>query len=365
MEILLTVISISLLGAALAAVVVLADLKLNDYGICAIDINDGQRVLSVKGGSTLLASLSSQDIFIPSACGGKATCGLCKINVLTNVGPVLPTEEPYLTEDEIGEGTRLACQLKVKNDLRVFIPEELFSIRRYRAKILKITDLTYDIKEFRFELLEPQAMEFAPGQYVQVDSKPYDGVEEVVSRAYSISSLPSEKGVLELIVRLVPGGVCSTFLHKHVKEGDELTLSGPFGDFYLREGADELLFIAGGSGLAPIKSMVLDILKKGLPKRMTFFFGAVRKRDLYYVDFFTELQEKYPNFRYIPALSDPGPDDDWNGEIGLITEVVARHVSDGQNKHAYLCGSPGMINACVDVLTKIGIDEERIFYDKF
>lgn len=365
MEILLTVLSVSLLGAALAAVVILADLKLNDYGVCSIDINDGQRVLSVQGGSTLLTSLSSQDIFIPSACGGKATCGLCKIGLLTDAGPVLPTEEPYLSGEEIDQGVRLACQLKVKHDLQVTIPEEFFSIKRYRTKVLKITDLTYDIKEFRFKLLEPQDMEFVPGQYVQLDSKPYDDVEEVVSRAYSISSLPSQKGILELIIRLVPGGVCTTFLHNHVKEGDEITLAGPFGDFYLREGASELLFIAGGSGLAPIKSMVLDILEQGLSKQMVFFFGAVKKRDLYYVDFFTELQEKHPNFRYIPALSDPDPEDEWDGEVGLITEVVARHVSDANDKQAYLCGSPGMINACLKVLTEIGFDEEQIFYDKF
>lgn len=365
MTILLTVVSISLMGAVLAAIVVLADLKLNNYGVCSIDINNGQRRLSVNGGSTLLASLASQDIYIPSACGGKATCGLCKVAILGEVGPVLPTEEPYLTEEEAVQGTRLSCQLKVKRDLKIAIPEEFFSIKRYRTKVVQITDLTHDIKGYRFQLLDPKELDFLAGQYVQVESKPYGSVTEVVSRAYSISSLPSEKGFIELIIRLVPGGVCTTFMHHHVKEGDEITLAGAFGDFYLREGADELLFIAGGSGLAPIKSMVLDILEKGIPKQMTFFFGAVKKRDLYYVEFFNELQEKYPNFRYVPALSDPDPEDDWQGEVGLITDVVARHVADGHNKQAYLCGSPGMINACINVLTKLGLDEDQIFYDKF
>ena len=136
-------------------------------------------------------------------------------------------------------------------------------------------------------------------------------------------------------------------------------------DFYLRDGADELIFIAGGSGLAPIRSLVLDILEKNLDKKMKFFFGAVRRRDLYYVDFFQELERKYSNFEYIPALSGAAPEDEWEGETGLITDVVARHVPDGVNRQAYLCGSPGMINACVNVLTKIGFDRSAIFFDEF
>lgn len=365
MAVVLTVVTVSLLGACLAAFVVLADLKLNSYGACTIDINNGQRVLSVSGGSTLLASLAAEDIFIPSACGGKATCGLCKVAVLGESGPVLPTEEPYLTAEELAQGMRLACQVKVKHDLRIAIPEEFFAVRRYLCRVVRIKQLTHDIKEFRLELLNPQEMAFRAGQYVQVDSKPYAHVSEVVSRAYSISSLPSEKGVVELIVRLVPGGICTTYLHNHVQEGDEITLAGPFGDFFIRKGAEELLFIAGGSGLAPIKAMVLDLLEQGCEKQMTFFFGAVKARDLYYVDLFTQLAEEYANFHYIPALSDPDPEDDWQGEVGLITEVVARRVKDGRGKQAYLCGSPGMIQACLNVLAQIGVDESQIFYDKF
>jgi Na+-transporting NADH:ubiquinone oxidoreductase subunit F len=163
----------------------------------------------------------------------------------------------------------------------------------------------------------------------------------------------------------VPGGICTTFLHEHLKEGDEITFAGPFGDFYLHEGGDELIFIAGGSGLAPIRSLVLDILEKNLDKKMKFFFGAVRKRDLYYLDFFRELEAKYDNFTYIPALSGATPEDEWTGDEGLITDVVARHVPDAEGRQAYLCGSPGMINACIQVLTRIGFGRDAIFFDEF
>ncbi|NMB00566.1 MAG: 2Fe-2S iron-sulfur cluster binding domain-containing protein [Firmicutes bacterium] len=365
MSVLVTVLSVSALAALLAALVALADYKLNNYGVCQIDINRGARILEVNGGLSLLSSLANQKVFIPSACGGKATCGLCKVTLLENVGPVMPTEEPYLTEQEIDLGVRLACQVKVKHDLKITIPDEFFRIKQYRTRVTKITRLTHDIKEFQLKLVDPATIQFKAGQYVQVDSKPYGDITETVSRAYSISSLPSQEGLIELIVRLVPGGVCTTFFHEHVQEGDEITLAGPFGDFYLQEGGDELIFIAGGSGLAPIRSLILDILEQNLEKEMRFFFGAVQKRDLYYVDFFRELEAEYPNFSFIPALSRPLPEDGWEGEEGLVTEVVARHVKDAQRKQAYLCGSPGMINACLEVLMEIGFTEEHIFYDKF
>ncbi len=278
---------------------------------------------------------------------------------------MLPTEEPYLTDEEIAEGVRLSCQVKVKHDLAISIPEELFNIEQYQARIERITRMTHDIKEFRFILQEPKVMEFKAGQYVQIDSKPYAGMQEQVSRAYSISSVPSETGAVELIIRLVPNGICTTFMHEHVKEGDTITMRGPFGEFYLREGADELIFIAGGSGLAPVKSLVFDILEKKLDKQMTFFFGAVTKKDLYYVELFRDLEKRYGNFRYIPALSNPAPEDNWDGEVGLITDVVAKFVETPANKQAYLCGSPGMINACINVLNGIGLTEDEIFFDKF
>lgn len=365
MSIVVTTVSVSAIATLLAVFVVFADRFLNDYGECTIDVNDGTRVLQVNGGSSLLNTLASQRIFVSSACGGKATCGLCKVQLLEDVGPVLPTEEPFLTQEEIEDGVRLSCQIKVKKDLRLYIPEELFNVKQYKAVIQRITQMTHDIKEFSFSLNGPEPLSFKAGQYVQIDSKPYDSVQEEVTRAYSIASVPSNQESVDLIIRLVPGGVCTTFMHDHVKEGDTVTLRGPFGDFYLREGADELVLIAGGSGLAPIKAMVFDILEKGLNKNMTFFFGAVTKKDLYYVELFSDLAAKHDNFSFIPALSNPDAEDNWDGETGLITEVVERYVRSPDNTQAYLCGSPGMINACIEVLGRIGIQEDAIFFDKF
>ncbi|MDW7658657.1 MAG: 2Fe-2S iron-sulfur cluster binding domain-containing protein [Bacillota bacterium] len=365
MTILTTILSISLISVALSAIIIVAEMLLNNYGDCRIDINNGERTLEVKGGDSLLSTLSGQGIFIPSACGGKATCGLCKVQVLDGVGPLLPTEEPYLNADERKADYRLSCQVKVKQNLKILIPEELFNIREFKTKISKIDQLTHDIKGFRLDLVEPDTISFKAGQYVQLYTRPYGKVKEKVFRAYSMASVPSDNKAVELIVRQVPQGICTTYVLQELKVGDEVKISGPYGDFYLRGQSDELIFIAGGSGLAPIRSLILDILEKQQPYKMTFFFGAVTRRDLYYLDFFADLDEKHEQFRFIPALSKPDPADNWQGEVGLITEVVNRHLEDGQNKEAYLCGSPGMVQACLDVLDKKGISEDHIYFDKF
>lgn len=179
----------------------------------------------------------------------------------------------------------------------MIIPDEFFNIKEYRTRVESVTDKTHDIKEFRLALIDPSEIKFKAGQYIQIRTKPYGKIKETVSRAYSISSLPSGKNVLEVIIRLVPGGICTTFMHEHLKPGDEVMISGPYGDFYIREDADDYIFIAGGSGLAPIKSMIFDILEKGIDKNMMFFFGAGSKKDLYYCDMFKELEKKAQKFQ--------------------------------------------------------------------
>jgi Na+-transporting NADH:ubiquinone oxidoreductase subunit F len=365
MTFLTTILSISLISVFLSAIIIVAEMLLNNYGDCRIDINNGDRTLEVKGGDSLLSTLSGQGIFIPSACGGKATCGLCKVQVLDGAGPLLPTEEPYLDAGERKAGYRLSCQVKVKQNLKILIPDELFNIREFKTTISQIDQLTHDIKGLRLELVDPNTIRFKAGQYVQLYTRPYGKVKEKVFRAYSMASVPSDNKAVELIVRQVPQGICTTYVLQELKVGDEVRISGPYGDFYLRGQCDELIFIAGGSGLAPIRSLILDILEKQLPYKMTFFFGAVTRRDLYYLDFFDDLAAKHEQFRFIPALSKPDPADNWQGEVGLITEVVSRHLEDGQNKEAYLCGSPGMVQACLAVLNEKGITEDKIFFDKF
>jgi len=365
MEILLTIISITGISTVLAVLIIIAEKFLNNYGECEIDINEGDRSLKVEGGSSLLSSLAANKIFIPSACGGKATCGLCKVKVMEGAGPLLPTEEPYLTPEERKDGVRLSCQVKVKGNLRVYIPEELFNISEYIATVTEINDMTHDIKEYRLEFKEGEEIKFKAGQYMQIETKPYEKVREKAIRAYSISSAPSDNKAVELIIRRVPGGVCTTYMHDYVKVGDEVRITGPYGDFYMRDDSDEYVLMAGGSGLAPIKSLVMDIMEKGLDKKMIFIFGAVSKKDLYYEDFFRKLDEENEKFTYVPCLSRPEPDDKWEGETGLVTEVLGKYVKSGEGMHAYLCGSPGMINACVDVLVTTDFSEEKIYYDKF
>ena len=365
MEILTTVLSVTAISVVLALIIIVAEYFFNNYGECEIDINNGDKVLKVEGGSSLLSTLSAQKIFIPSACGGKATCGLCKVQILEGAGPLLPTEEPYLSEDERKNNFRLSCQVKVKNNLRILIPEELFNIKEYITTIESIVQLTHDIKGFRLKLPAGESVHFKAGQYMQFYTKPYAKIKEIVYRAYSIASAPSEAEVIELIIRQVPDGICTTYAHTQLSEGDQVNISGPYGDFYLRGDCSEIIMIAGGSGLAPIKSIILDVFEKGIDIKMNFFFGAVTKRDLYYLDFFNYLSSRHENFRFIPALSKPAPDDNWDGEVGLITEVVDRYIDDVSDMEAYLCGSPGMIDACINVLATKGMPEEKVYYDKF
>lgn len=353
------------LSGGLAFLLLIAEHFFADYGECTIDVNDGERSMTVKGGSSLLSSLSEEGLFIPSACGGRGSCGFCKCRILDGGGPVLPTEEPYLSAEEREENVRLSCQVKVKQDLRIVVPEELLAVKQYSCTVESITDLTHDIKGVRFRLPEGARARFKAGQYMQLVAPAYGEVKESTYRAYSISSRPSDTDGLELIIRLVPNGIVTTYVFDHLAEGDKVDLIGPFGDFFLHESDRELVCIAGGSGLAPIRSIILDMIDRGISNRKArFFFGAVQERDLYYVEEFQALAEEHEWFEFIPALSRAAPEETAH-ETGLITDVVARHYEQFDQHEGYLCGSPGMIDACVKVLTGKGMPEERIFYDKF
>ena len=352
-------------GLVLAGLLVLAEKKILNYGTCHLDVNAGRKVLDVEGGSSLLSSLAEKNIFIPSACGGRGSCAYCKLKVNAGGGMIGPVEEPYLSPAERKDNVRLACQVKVRKDLAVEIPEDLFSVRRFRARVLHKKPLTHDIVELRLELLEPQSIEFEAGQYVQLESPEYKGHESVM-RGYSISSVPSDKHHLELIIRLVPDGICTTWVFEHLKAGAELHFSGPYGHFHLSDTDAPVICIAGGSGMAPIWSIVRDMKEKGLAHRpTTYFFGALTQRDLFFMDELKQLEKECPWFHFVPALSKEPEDSGWTGERGLITAVVARHFPDASKHEAYLCGSPGMIDASVATLTKNGMPAATVFYDKF
>jgi len=348
----------------LAIIIVIADSTIANYGDVKVTINDDKEVI-VPGGRPLLASLMEQKIFIPSACGGKGSCGLCKLKVKSDIGDYLPTELPWMNEEEKKENIHLSCQLKIKKDISIQIPEELFNVKEYLTEVSSLVDLTYDIKQVTLRLIEPEEISFRAGSYIQFEVPEYELTPEPVYRAYSMSSQPSRKNEVELEIRLVPNGLCTTYVFEHLKVGDRVTINGPYGEFHLRDTDRDIVFIAGGSGMAPIKSILYTMLENNIERNARYFFGARAVRDLFLVDEMKELEKKFKNFQFIPALSEPLPEDNWKGETGLITDVLDRHLDSAENLEAYLCGSPGMIDASVAVLTKNGVPEDLIYYDKF
>jgi Na+-transporting NADH:ubiquinone oxidoreductase subunit F len=358
----LLVVGVSLV---LAVFLLVAERRLANYGVCSIDINEGEEVVEVQGGSSLLDSLMQNNIFIPSACGGKGTCAYCKVRILEGGGPVAPTEEPLLSPEEIKDDMRISCQCKVRSDMRIEIPSEILSVKEYAGVVESMVDMTHDIKQLRIGLKEPPAIQFVPGQYIQLRAPAYGDNPEPVYRAYSLSSPPSDQKAIELLIRYVPEGICTTWVFEHLEEGSEVVFNGPYGDFRLSSTDREMIWIAGGSGMAPFWSLIRHMIEKGINRRTTYFFGAATEKDLFLVDELRRIQEEHDWFEFVPALSQPAEDTGWQGESGLITEVVDRHVGDGSDKEAYLCGSPGMINASITVLTDHGFTEERIFFDKF
>jgi Na+-transporting NADH:ubiquinone oxidoreductase subunit F len=365
-NVLIATFSMAGISALLSILLVIAERYLANYGDCKVIINN-EKELIVKGGSSLLSSLGSQKIFLPSACGGRGTCAYCKCKVLEGVGPILPTEEPLLSPEERKNNIRLSCQIKVKKDVKIELPDELFNIKEFKTRVAFIKDLTHDIKLFRFDLIEPNEIKFKAGQYVQLETQPYNGVKEVVQRAYSMSSPAYEKNYVELMIRLVPEGICTTWVFKHLKEGDTARIIGPMGDFHLRVGDGEIVMVAGGSGMAPMVSLLADMAKNKETRKATYFFGALTKKDMFYLDEMAMFEKEIPNFKFVPALSSPAPDDEWDAEKGLITVPLENHLKkiDTSKAQGYLCGSPGMINACTAIMKKLGISSDRIFFDPF
>src|SRR6056297_522700 len=348
----------------LALFMVIADNTIANYGEVEITVNDDKK-LKVEGGKPLLKTLMDKEIFIPSACGGRGSCGLCKVKVKNDIGGYLPTELPWINEEEKKENIRLSCQVKVKQDIQIEIPKEYLYVKEFKAKVKNIRELSHDIKEVTLKLIEPEKIDFKAGQFIQFEVPEYELCDESVYRAYSIASKPSQKNIIELEIRFVPNGICTTYIHKHLNEGEIVTINGPYGDFYLRESEREIIFIAGGSGMAPIKSIIADMKEKNIQRKTRYFFGARSKKDLFLTDKMKKFESELDDFKFIPALSEPEEEDNWDDETGLITEVVDNYLDSGENKEAYLCGSPGMIKACVEVLTKNGIPEKFIYFDEF
>ena len=362
---LVNILIISGLAAFLAFLLEVAHRFLADYGECRILVN-GQRELTVTGGSPLLFTLGEQGIFIPSACGGRGTCAYCKVKVLEGGGPVLPTEAPYLSPEEIEAGVRLSCQVKVRGDLSIQIPEELFSVKEYKVLVDRIQKLTPQIKGLDLLILSPEeGIEFKAGQYVQLEVPRKGGAGEGEFRAYSICSACQTKDRLELMITEVEEGIVSGYVHHQLNEGDELILRGPFGDFFYRDSDQDLLLIATGSGLAPIRSILHYLDDNKINRKTMFFFGAKTKADLMYYDELRGFEKKLPDFTFIPTLSRSAPEDEWDGEKGRVTDLIQSRIQPGARMEVYICGAPPMVESCLKLLVAKGIPEESIFFDKF
>ena len=362
MALLVPILVLTAISLILGVLLVLADAFLADYGECRLIIN-GEKEFTVRGGSTILSYLTSNKIFIPSACGGKATCGLCKGRVVTDVGPLLPTERPFMDKEEVENNTRLLCQVKVKRDTEILIPEEYFLVKEFLSEVESITPLTHDTRMFRFRLHDPAEIKFKPGQFVQFRI-PGAGEE----RAYSIASSPNDSNIVELIVRLVPGGLCTTYMFNKLQVGEKIYLTGPYGDFYLREETDDpIVCVAGGSGSAPIRSIIHYLREKKSARKIMSFYGGRTSKDIYFTDHYQqEVVKDLPNLMHIPAISEETPEDaGWTGERGLITEAMERHLDDVSGWEAYMCGPPAMLHYSTLLLKKLGIDENRVYFDEF
>ena len=394
-----TVIVISLVALILAA-----RSKLVAAGNVNILIN-GERTVTVPVGSKLLNALADVQLFVSSACGGKGTCGQCRVKVFEGGGAILPTEASLINKREAAEGDRLSCQVAVRQNMKIQVAEEVFGVKKWECTVRSNHNVATFIKELMLELPPGESIAFRAGGYIQTECPPHvvryrdfdieerfrdewdrynlweyvSEVTESTVRAYSMASYPEEKGIITLNIRIatppprapteVPPGKMSSFLFG-LKPGDKIIVSGPFGEFFARDTDNEMVFIGGGAGMAPMRSHIFDQLKRLKSKRrMTFWYGARSLRETFYVDEFNKLQAENDNFKWHIGLSDPQPEDHWTGYTGLIHEVLyEKYLKDHpapEDCEYYLCGPPMMNAAVIKMLEDLGVERENIMLDDF
>lgn len=412
----------------LVFILLFAQAKLVQSGDVTITIN-GETKVTVAAGATLLSTLSQQKIFLPSACGGGGTCAMCKCQVLDGGGDVLPTEEGHLSRKEKGENVRLTCQVKVKQDMDIQIPDEIFGIKKWECEVISNYNVASFIKEFVVRLPEGETLDFEAGGYIQIDVPSIEvdfksinidahpehhpkldefqgewdkfGLwdlkmknPEPCFRAYSMANHPAEGNIVMLTIRIatppwdraankwmdVNPGICSSYVFSR-KLGDKVTISGPYGEFFIKETEAEMIYVGGGAGMAPMRSHLFHLfhtLKTG--RKVTYWYGGRSKRELFYIDHFRKIEEEFPNFKFFVVLSDPSPEDNWkekkdmddtegDGFTGFVHNAV---IAQQLNKHDepeeiefYFCGPPMMNQAVLKMCDDFGVPQENVLFDDF
>lgn len=331
---------------------------------CTVDINNGKARLDCRVGMTLFAALRTNKILLPTGCGARGICGQCKVTVTGGAADIFTDSEVKLIpEAERAVGKRLACQFRLIGDVSVQIPEYAFTAKEHTVVLEEIIPLTYDIKRFSFKLPNGESVPHKAGQFLTLVAKIPEPKSQPM-RCFSFATPASVVDTVDIIVRRNPKGLMTPFLFEQVKPGDEFKIIAPYGDFYLRDTTAPCVWIAGGSGLSPFLGMVQEMINAGTKRPVHLFFGAVLPKDLYYVQLFQNISAQHDWFRFTPALSGDERCPECT-DYGLITDVVAKYVADASGIEAYLCGGPGMIGACIKVLSEKGIDRSRIYYDRF
>ncbi len=401
----------ALLGVAMFTVVILAlvlilmqaKARLVAGGEVSIVVND-EKTLTASTGGTLLGTLADHRIFIPSACGGQGTCGVCTVDVFEGGGAMLPTEKTHISRREAREGCRLSCQVKIKEDMKIGIPVEVFGVRKWQCTVRSNHNVATFIKELVLELPAGEEVPFRAGGYIQIECPPHvvnysdfeiedeyhddwdrfslwnltSKVGETVVRAYSMANYPEEKDIIMLNVRVatpppremdLPPGEMSSWIF-NLKPGDKVTIAGPFGEFFAKDTDAEMVFVGGGAGMAPMRSHIFDQFRRiHTNRKVSFWYGARSLREAFYIDHFDRIAAENPNFTWRLALSDPLEEDNWKGCTGFIHQVLYdKYLKDHpcpEDVEYYLCGPPLMLQACMNMLDDLGVEPENIAFDDF
>ena len=388
---------------SLVTIIIFARSKLVSSGDVNIRIN-GEKTISVPAGGKLLQTLAAEKLFVPSACGGGGTCAQCRVKIHSGGGSILPTEQGHITKKDALCGDRLSCQVAVKQDMEIEVPEEVFGVKKWKCKVRSNDNVATFIKELILELPEGEDVKFRAGGYIQIEAPSYSlsykdfniskeyhedwdkfkiwdfnsVSNEPIERAYSMANCPDEKGIVMLNVRIaspppgstdIPAGKMSSYIF-NLRKGDEVVISGPFGEFFARETNKEMVFIGGGAGMAPMRSHLFDQFNRIKTKRkITFWYGARSKKEMFYVEDFDKLEKENENFSWHVALSDALPEDKWTGHTGFIHNILFEQYLKNhpapEDCEYYMCGPPIMNQSVINMLLDLGVDREDIMLDDF